>query len=177
MVANSTVNRERRLVGVNSYERELGFDPVTRAGEAWLDLVDHFDHFDPGSGVELLVGSVHDHEPSASFDLITCIHGLHYVGDKLGALTRASTWLRPGGLLVATLDLATLVTADGAPLGRPLLTALRSAGFAWDARRHLISVEAGVAAGTLDFDYLGASDAVGASWTGQPAVHSAYAPR
>ena len=38
VVANNAMNRERGLAGVNSYERELGFDPATRAGEAWLDL-------------------------------------------------------------------------------------------------------------------------------------------
>src|SRR5512135_1302326 len=53
VVANCAMNRERQLVGVNSYARELGFDPVdvllTRLAEVrdarpgptavgWLDL-------------------------------------------------------------------------------------------------------------------------------------------
>ncbi|MBD0670490.1 hypothetical protein BU198_07115, partial [Streptomyces sp. CBMA156] len=44
VVANSTMNRERGLTGVNSYARELGFDPLDRLAEhggtapGWLDL-------------------------------------------------------------------------------------------------------------------------------------------
>ncbi len=40
-----------------------------------------------------------------AFDLITCVHGLHYAGDKLAVLTRAVDWLTPGGLFAADLDL------------------------------------------------------------------------
>ncbi|GAA1836145.1 hypothetical protein GCM10009682_62770 [Luedemannella flava] len=46
VVANNAMNRERQLTGVNSYARELGFDPVDRLVArladadrvAWLDL-------------------------------------------------------------------------------------------------------------------------------------------
>ena len=48
MVANSAMNRERRLEGVNSYQRELGFSPFDELTElltnrncapvAWLDV-------------------------------------------------------------------------------------------------------------------------------------------
>lgn len=41
VVANSTMNRERTLTGVNGYARELGFDPAERLRGrpgAWLDL-------------------------------------------------------------------------------------------------------------------------------------------
>lgn len=43
VVANNTTNRERGLAGVDSYAKELGFDPyeslVARDGpRAWLDL-------------------------------------------------------------------------------------------------------------------------------------------
>ena len=61
VVANSAMNRERQLAGVNSYTRELGFNPLDRVRSmalrgrhgSWLDLcaVD-FDTFtvDVGSG-------------------------------------------------------------------------------------------------------------------------------
>ena len=43
--------------------------------------------------------------PDAPLDLITCVHGLHYLPDKLGFLERAYSWLSPsGGLLLAHLD-------------------------------------------------------------------------
>src|SRR5262245_10294307 len=51
VVANCAMNRERQLTGVNSYSRELGFNPLDwltqraeraeraeRADQAWLDL-------------------------------------------------------------------------------------------------------------------------------------------
>jgi trans-aconitate methyltransferase len=44
-------------------------------------------------------------EPGQACDLITCVHGLHYGGDKLAVLTRAASWLAPTGLLAADLDL------------------------------------------------------------------------
>jgi hypothetical protein len=37
------------------------------------------------------------------YDLITCVHGLHYAGDKLAALARAASWLTPGGLISAVM--------------------------------------------------------------------------
>ena len=145
VVANCSMNRERQLAGVNSYTRELGFDPldVLRAAiagggtGAWLDLccgtgraliqaatalreegllpravitgVDLVDAFAPRPaglpGLQLVSSPVCAWTPSRSFDLITCVHGLHYVGDKLAALARAASWLTPDGLLVADLDL------------------------------------------------------------------------
>ena len=43
VVANNSMNRERGLVGVNSYARELGIDPVSHlsalsTSPSWLDL-------------------------------------------------------------------------------------------------------------------------------------------
>lgn len=141
VVANSAMNRERQLAGVNSYTRELRFNPLDRvrsvaSGDGqggWLDLccgtgralvqaarslgservalvgVDLVDYFDPIEDadlpVELVCGSVTSWMPARRFDLITCVHGLHYVGDKLAAVTRAASWLTDGGLLVADLDL------------------------------------------------------------------------
>jgi len=148
VVANNAMNRTRQLAGVNSYAKELGFNPVDRLppGGAWLDLccgsgralldarsvlppsvtlvgVDLVDYFDPPRpGVDLVCASVATWTPDRSFDLVTCVHGLHYVGDKLGLLARAASWLTADGLLVADLDLANVV----AP--RPAAPVLRRAG-------------------------------------------------
>jgi len=142
VVANCSMNRERQLAGVNSYTRELVSSPVC----AWT--------------------------PSRSFDLITCVHGLHYVGDKLAALARAASWLTPRGLLVADLDLAGISIA-GQPAGRRLSRALRDAGFSYDFRRHRIS-RTGKLDAALPYRYLGADDRAGPNYTGQPAVTSHY---
>ena len=219
MVANCLMNRERQLRGVNSYQRELGFDPLdfvtARLGRleacqdvalpvGWLDLccgtgraltqaVDRLrgEHVDSqvvivgialvdafaGSSEEpsltLVTGSVTAWMPDRAFDLITCVHGLHYVGDKLAVLTRAAGWLAGDGLLVADLDLTSVRLDDGRPAGRRLATQLRAAGFAYDPRRRVIS-RAGRRAVELPYTDLGADDQAGANYTGQPAVHSYY---
>jgi len=215
VVANSAMNRERALDGVNSYARELGFNPVdvlaallrvTGAPDtvAWLDLccgtgralieaagqlrdagvaervlvegVDLVDAFDPAPDVpwlRLTTASVADWVPARRYDLITSIHGLHYVGDKLAVLQKAAGWLTDGGRLVADLDLASIRLTSGAPAGRRLAADLRDAGFSYDGRRRRIGRDDRGDVG-LPYEYLGADDKAGANYTGQPAVHSHY---
>jgi SAM-dependent methyltransferase len=196
VVANNAMNRERGLTGPNSYTKDLGVDLVALLdGARWLDLccgsgralaeaktrfgdrvravgLDLVDHFGV-DGPEFFVGSLSTWRPDGEFDLITCVHGLHYVGDKLAAVSRAASWLAPGGRFVANFDVADVRDEDGAPLGRRLTAALRAAGFSYDARRRLLSCVGGRDA-RLPFDYLGADDRAGPNYTGQPAVVSHY---
>jgi hypothetical protein len=217
VVANSAMNRQRQLAGVNSYTRELGFNPLDwltartrqysgRVG--WLDLccgtgralrhaaehlavlglrdrvtlmgVDLVDWFDPlppsGRVPQLVCASVTDWQPPHRFDLITCVHGLHYIGDKLAMLARAASWLTDTGTFVADLDLAAIRMADGKPAGRRLADAIRVAGFSYGPRRHRITCT-GRRDIDLPYQYLGADDHAGPNYTGQPAVHSVYAER
>ncbi|WP_432827692.1 class I SAM-dependent methyltransferase [Dactylosporangium sp. CA-092794] len=218
VVANNAMNRGRQLAGVDSYERELGFNPVdvltallrvTGAPDtvAWLDLccgsgralvqaaarlraegatervlvegVDLVDAFDPAPDVpwlRLTAAPVLSWVPRRRYDLITSIHGLHYVGDKLGLLSRAAGWLTPGGRLVADLDLAEVRLEGGLPAGRRLAADLREAGFSYEARRRRIGRhDRGDVA--LPYEYLGADDRAGPNYTGQDAVHSYYRRR
>jgi SAM-dependent methyltransferase len=202
VVANCAMNRERRLTGPNSYAKELGFDPLDGLvpGTAWLDLccgsgralaragssrpgvaivgVDLVDAFVPGPhppGVRLVCADVREFAPGRAFDLVTCVHGLHYVGDKLRLLARIAAWLTPTGRFVADLDLSSIRLPDGRPAGRPLAAALRAAGFAYDPRRRRIT-RTGPGRVELPYAYLGADDRAGPNYTGQPAVHSYYRP-
>jgi SAM-dependent methyltransferase len=140
-----------------------------------VDLVDYFDPLPPGSTVTLVCAPVTTWRPGRLFDLITVVHGLHYVGDKLGVLARAASWLTPGGLLVADLELSGIRRADGRPLGRALTTRLAAAGFTYDSRRRRITCVGGRSV-TLPYAFLGADDRAGPNYTGQPAVHSFYRP-
>ncbi|GAA2741806.1 class I SAM-dependent methyltransferase [Kitasatospora cinereorecta] len=204
VVANRTMNRERTLTGVNSYARELGFDPVEelawRGGAAsWLDLcsgegralavaatrlppdavLTGVDLVGPlgrppaAPNLRLVVASLAEWEPDRRYDLITCVHGLHYLGDKLGVLTRIASWLGPQGLFAGHLDPASLRRADGSDLGRRALAALRAAGFAYAPRRHLLTLRGGRAV-DLPFAYLGADADAGPNVTGQPGIASHY---
>jgi SAM-dependent methyltransferase len=218
VVANCAMNRERQLSGVNSYTRELGFNPfdvitsVIADGSdrdtstaAWLDLccgtgraliqcarqlrqaglsgqavltgVDLADAFDPvpqpAWNLELVCAPVAAWAPARRFDLITCVHGLHYIGDKLALLTRAAGWLTDSGRLVADLDLSAIQLRGGPPAMRRLTARLRAAGFAYSSRRHQITCT-GRREIRLPYTYLGADDHAGPGYTGQPAVHSHY---
>lgn len=144
----------------------FGDRPVTLIG---VDLVEFFAPAPPDRPL-LIAESVTRYAPGRTFDLITCVHGLHYVGDRLGVLTRAASWLAADGLLIADLDLAEVVTGDARMLRRDL----REAGFEYDARRRRV-VRRGPGTASLPYRYLGADDRAGAGYTGQPSVRSHYA--
>jgi hypothetical protein len=196
VVANCVMNRERTLKG---YVRELGIDVLAEAsGGHWLDLccgtaraltegaaadprlkitgIDLVGHYAPAPpSVRLVTASVTAWTPDDRADLITCVHGLHYVGDKLAALTRAASWLTENGLLIANFDARSVRLPDGSPAGRRLTTSLRQAGFTYDPRRRRISLR-GNRTITLPYRYRGADDRAGPNYTGQPAVDSVYEP-
>ena len=139
-----------------------------------VDLVDAFDAVPgPTPGLELICASAIAWVPDRTFDLITCVHGLHYVGDKLGLLTRVASWLTPSGRLIADLDLAA-IEVGGPAAARRLAARLRAAGFGYSFRRHQITCT-GPRDIQLPYSYLGADDRVGPGYTGQPAVRSHYA--
>ncbi|GAA2848162.1 methyltransferase [Actinoplanes cyaneus] len=197
VVANCAMNRERQLAGVNSYAKALGFDPADGLSGAWLDLccgsgraliqaaqrlngsvtlvgVDLVDAFlATPPGVTFVAAPIESWAPDRVFDLITCVHGLHYVGDKLGVISRVVSWLAPRGRFAADLDLSSVRLEDGSPAGRRLVARLRDAGVDYDARRRRVSC-VGPKELTLPYEYLGADDRAGANYTGQPAIHSYY---
>ncbi len=140
-----------------------------------VDLVDAFDPLpEELPNLRLVCSPVAAWTPACAFDLITCVHGLHYVGDKLAALTRAADWLTPNGQLIADLDLDAIVVPGAPHAARGLGRRLREAGFTYDSRRHRISCT-GRRQVRLPYRYLGADDRAGPGYTGQPAVASYYA--
>ena len=113
--------------------------------------------------------------PDRSFDLITCVHGLHYVGDKLGLIAHSASWLASDGLMVASLDLHNLKIGDGIPTRR-IASDLRREGLLFNSGRRLVSCF-GRKQVSLPYRYIGADDTVGPNYTGQPAVNSYYEVR
>lgn len=140
-----------------------------------VDVVPMFDAVGPGlNGVRLVSASVERWENDEMCDLITCVHGLHYVGDKLGLLERTSGWMKQNGLLMMHIDYRNLRMAGrgfaGATIGRDL----RRAGFRYVSRRHLLVRPGHEEPRPLPYRYLGADDKAGPNYTGQPAVDSYY---
>ncbi|HEY1178484.1 MAG TPA: class I SAM-dependent methyltransferase [Phytomonospora sp.] len=199
VVANTIMNRGR---GLASYAKELGFDVAgfladRGPGARWLDLccgegraavegaglpgvevvaVDLVGHFaSQDARVRWLAAGIGELGALGlgEFDLVTCVHGLHYVGDKLGALGYCAGILRDGGVFAANFDAGSLRDAEGEPLGRRAVTALRAAGFAYDARKRLVS-RTGAAEVAWPWRYLGADDRAGVNYTGAETVAGWY---
>lgn len=148
-------------------------------GEPWpllqgVDLVGMFsDQASTWAFLDLHSVSLHDWSPATQFDLITCVHGLHYLGDKLDMICRAGRWLKAEGLFVANLDLANLRDENGKSMSRSARRWMRSNGLIWDSRHHLLTCR-GQKSIQKPFEYLGAQDTAGANYTGQEAVDSFY---
>ncbi len=108
----------------------------------------------------LVEASLSTWQPTGTFDLITCVHGLHYIGDKLRLIARACSWLNSDGLFVANLDTDNLrLNPSGLP-NAIFAKELRRAGIAYLARKRLIKCE-GRRELSWPFSYVGADDQAG----------------
>jgi SAM-dependent methyltransferase len=125
------------------------------------------------SYLRLLQASLGQWLPIGRFDLITCVHGLHYIGDKLGIVVRAASWLTGDGHFVANLDISNIKFADGRVASRIVAKELRRTGFNYDNRKKLVLCSRRIEA-QLPFRYCGANDQAGPNYTKQPAVDSYY---
>ncbi len=144
--------------------------------QATLKGIDLVDAFQPiPSTVTCLqwqVGSVVDWTADDRYDVITCVHGLHYVGDKLRAIQSACRALTARGIFMAHLDLQNIkiLTQPGNQLIRKKLN---EHGMEYSIRNRVL-----VCKGPREVDfglrYQGASDQAGPNYTGQEAVDSYY---
>lgn len=149
-----------------------GFGP--RIEILGVDLVGGFHRVDPAlTTLRLVEASLSTWQPDHPFDLITCVHGLHYVGDKLEVIARAASWLVDDGVFVASLDLANVKLSDSRGSGRRVTVDLRRAGLVYDRRKRLLTCRGRRLVG-FPYHYLGADDQAGPNYTGQPAVNSHY---
>jgi SAM-dependent methyltransferase len=139
-----------------------------------IDLVDMFAEIPPElSCLQFLVTSAHQYHPAMQFDLITCVHGLHYIGDKLQLIQRACSWLTTEGVFLANLDLQNLCLVSGQGATRAVSRQFKALGIEYHTRKKLM-----VRQGHIDIEfpwhYLGADDQAGPNYTGQPVVNSYY---
>ncbi len=139
-----------------------------------IDLVDFFSKISPDVHcLQLTAASVTNWEPERHYDLITCIHGLHYVGDKLRLISRATSWLKDDGEFHANLDLDNLKFQGRKLRSQTVSGMLQQQGVIHEARKKRLRC---VGSRTIAFPlrYLGADDEAGPNYTGQPAVNSHY---
>ena len=139
-----------------------------------VDLVEMFTP-ENAPGVTLTAADVAAFTLDRPADLITCVHGLHYLGDKLGFLQHAYAMLAPGGLLLANLD-ADNLRASGADssVWRQAVRHAGNGGVTLDFKGHVLRIErTGV---TLDFGvtFQGATVSEQPNYTGITVIDSWY---
>ncbi|MDW3648897.1 MAG: methyltransferase domain-containing protein [Bacteroidia bacterium] len=211
IVANNSMNRERQAIGINSYEKDIGLNPLdfllknsSQEKVRWLDLccgkgnaliqtanileekggsdqfelsgIDLVDFFsDPANlRIDFQVQNLESWMPQKEYDLISIVHGLHYVGDKISLVERAISALSPQGLFIANLDLENIkIQAVNQP--KKLLSSFfKKNKLEYNARKKIISSDKRKI-DTSGFHYLGADDKAGPNYTGQEVVNSYYA--
>lgn len=125
------------------------------------------------AAVELVEGSLETFQLKGSFDLITCVHGLHYVGDKLGIICRYLPHVKDGGVFVANLDVRDIFDAENRWLDDDIHAWMRQNKLQYDPSTRLLRCE-GPREMVRPFEYLGANDRYGKNYTGQETVSSYY---
>ena len=108
-------------------------------------------------------------------DLITCVHGLHYLGDKLGFLRHAHAMLAPGGLLLAHLDPDNLrAFGAGASIWRQAVRHAAKGGVAVDFKGHVLRIARTEAPLNFGLTFQGATVSEQPNYTGITVIDSWY---
>jgi SAM-dependent methyltransferase len=139
-----------------------------------IDLVGMFQEFSPELDfLKLIETSFEDFKPNCKFDLLTCVHGLHYIGDKLKFIQNCASWLKPDGIFLTNLDLANFKVQNGKPANKIIAKTFRNIGLEYNSKKHLLICK-GKKEFEFSFEYLGANDKAGANYTKQAVVDSFY---
>ncbi|QJB40205.1 methyltransferase domain-containing protein [Chitinophaga oryzae] len=138
-----------------------------------IDLVDQFQPLPPDIDcVTFETRPLDDWSSDEQYDLVTCIHGLHYVGDKLKVLAAALKAVSSNGLFMANLDLKSIrIAGDGRH--QYLRKIFAENDITDNGRRKIISCK-GTRDVRFNVSYQGADDTAGPNYTGQEAVDSYY---
>jgi SAM-dependent methyltransferase len=159
----------KALIQTSEYFRKLGLQEKVKLHG--IDLVDTFPAVDKRiTCLELESGSLTNWLPKATYDLITCVHGLHYLGDKLKVIEINIKALNPEGLFIANLDLNNIVIQGEKSF---LKDYFKKNGINYNSRFKIFKK---IGPGNIKFDlkYLGADDEYGTNYTGQDSITSYY---
>ncbi len=212
VVANNAMNRERKAIGINSYEKDVYLNPIKfieerldKGNVSWmdlccgrgnalieaskifhekkykhklclegLDLVDYFAEQDEQDEIlSLKQSNLESWLPIESYDLITVVHGLHYIGDKLALIQKALAALKKDGLFTANLDLNNIKIKGKENSLEIVKSYFKKEKLNYNARKKVLRIE-GIRKVQLPFRFIGANDAAGPNYTGQNVVDSYY---
>ncbi len=139
-----------------------------------VDLVSMFDPCaNDYKNLNFIESPLGDFETEKSFDLITCVHGLHYIGDKLEIILKYIQYLKKDGIFIGNLDTNNILDENGKKLGRKINSFLRKNSIEYDTRKKIVKCNGNIEV-KLPFQYLGADDKFGKNYTGQRVVSSYY---
>jgi len=145
-------------------------------GQALLRGIDLTDQFQPVPSLitclQLEAMSLVDWKADDQYDLVTCVHGLHYIGDKLKVITEALKAIAPQRILMANLDLKS-IKIEGDQQGQYLKKLFKENQIEYNAQRKIITCK-GPRDISINLTYKGADDKAGPNYTGQDAVDSYY---
>ncbi|MBX2841459.1 MAG: class I SAM-dependent methyltransferase [Flammeovirgaceae bacterium] len=212
VVANNSMNRKRKATGINSYEKDTKFNPISffekklsHKSVKWLDLccgegnalietakyfqhksfsykpqfygIDLVDFFskDKPDNVSFQTLNLANWQPSEKYDLITCVHGLHYMGDKLGLIAKASRALTPEGIFIGNLDIKNILISDEKDSSKIIQSHFKKHGIQYNYRTKMLHID-GFSKLNTNFKFKGADDQAGSNYTGQEVVNSYYSP-
>jgi len=140
-----------------------------------VDLVDMFTP-ERAPGVTLIAADVAAFRPARPTDLLTCVHGLHYLGDKLGFLETAYAMLAPGGLLLAHLDPDNLrALGSGDSVWRQAARCAAKGGVPVVIKGHVLRIEKTDSPLAFGLAYQGATVSERPNYTGITVMDSWYA--
>jgi SAM-dependent methyltransferase len=148
-----------------------------------LDLWDDLptvQKYPEGPTLRFIAADAETWTPDAPLDLITCVHGLHYLPDKLGFLQRAYTWLSPsGGLLLAHLDTDNirLQGNETANLWATVSRRVRKQGISLQFSNHLLRLERTAQSPeslTFDVSFVGRTVSPRPNFSGMTVIDSWY---
>lgn len=141
-----------------------------------VDLWDGFVPVSASGSVRFVAADVTTFDPDTEADLVTCVHGIHYLGDKLAFLERCYACLAPGGVFVGHLDSDSLRFAPDPAVSTwaNLLRRTRSGGAAAEYRKHVLRIEKNAATLRFGMLYAGASIAERPNFSGMIGIDSWY---
>lgn len=138
-----------------------------------IDLVDAFQSIPADiTCVNFEVKSIVEWTSSEQYDLVTSVHGIHYIGDKLKVLSMTLERLSEQGLFIANLDLNNIHFLNG-EADKYLKDIFRQNNVQYSSRTRLLTCK-GPRQISFGVTYNGADDEAGPNYTGQDAVCSVY---
>ena len=138
-----------------------------------IDLVDAFQPIPTSiTCINFEVKSVVDYTSSEQYDLITSVHGLHYIGDKYKVISLTLERLNEQGVFIANIDLANIIFLNG-DAEKYLKDIFKRNDVQYNKRTGLLTCK-GPRHINFNVTYKGANDKAGPNYTGQDAVCSVY---